>query len=128
MQELEDATGVRMVFENEFCPGAAGAFSFNVMAAVSQYYSDNLRQEVRKGQDEKIRQGWMPCGVPYGYMNTRDPEEPIRPDPEKAKLVVRIFQLYTQGGPAMQMITGDGVAVPSAGTGDGVGGPLAWCR
>ena len=105
MQELEDATGVRMVFvENEFGPGAAGAFSFNVMAAVSQYYSDNLRQEVRKGQDEKIRQGWMPCGVPYGYMNTSDPEEPIRPDPEKAKLVVRVFQLYAQGGLTMRMI------------------------
>ncbi|MBI1369932.1 MAG: hypothetical protein GC162_14920 [Planctomycetes bacterium] len=105
MQELEDATGVKMVFvDNEFGPGAAGAFSFNVMAAVSQYYSDNLRQEVRKGQDEKIRQGWMPCGVPYGYMNTRDPDEPIRPDPEKAKLIVRVFQLYSQGGLTMRMI------------------------
>lgn len=106
MQELEDATGVRMVFvENEFGPGAAGAFSFNVMAAVSQYYSDNLRQEVRKGQDEKIRQGWIPCGVPYGYTNTRDPDEPVRPDPEKAKLVVRVFQLYAQGGLTMRMIS-----------------------
>jgi len=49
MQELEDACGVRMAFvDNEFGPGAAGALSFNVMAAISQYYSDNLRQEVRK--------------------------------------------------------------------------------
>ena len=105
MQELEDTVGVKMVFvDNEFGPGAAGALSFNVMAAISQYYSDNLRQEVRKGQEEKIRQGWMPCGVAYGYMNTDDRDEPIKPHPEKSKLVVRIFQLYSQGGLTFDMI------------------------
>ena len=84
MQELEDTCGVKMAFvDNEFGPGAAGALSFNVMAAISQYYSDNLRQEVRKGQEEKIRQGWMPCGVPYGYVNTDDRDEPIKPHPTK---------------------------------------------
>jgi len=58
LQELEDTCGVRLAFvENQFGPGAAGAFSFNVMAAVAQYYSDNLRSEVLKGMDEKVRQG-----------------------------------------------------------------------
>ena len=105
MQELEDTIGVKMVFvDNEFGPGAAGALSFNVMAAISQYYSDNLRQEVRKGQEEKVRQGWMPCGVPYGYMNTDDRDEPIKPHPEKSRLVIRIFQLYSQGGMTFDMI------------------------
>ena len=105
MQELEDAVGVKMVFvDNEFGPGAAGALSFNVMAAISQYYSDNLRQEVRKGQEEKVRQGWLPCGVPYGYKHCDDRNEPIQPDPDKAKLVIRIFQLYSQGGMTFEMI------------------------
>ncbi len=105
MQELEDAVGVKMVFvDNEFGPGAAGALSFNVMAAISQYYSDNLRQEVRKGQEEKVRQGWLPCGVPYGYMNTDDRDEPIKAHPEKAKLVLRLFQLYSQGGMTFDMV------------------------
>ena len=45
LQELEDDCGVRLAFvENEFGPGAAGQLSFNVMAAVAQYYSDNLHQ------------------------------------------------------------------------------------
>ncbi len=105
MQELEDTVGVKLAFvDNEFGPGAAGALSFNVMAAISQYYSDNLRQEVRKGQEEKIRQGWMPCGVPYGYTNTDDRNEPIEPNPDKAKFVVRAFQLYSQGGMTLDMI------------------------
>jgi site-specific DNA recombinase len=105
VQELEDAIGVKTIFvDNEFGPGAAGALSFNVMAAVSQYYSDNLRQEVRKGQEEKVRQGWLPCGVPYGYMNSGDRDEPITPHPVKSKLVVRAFQLYSQGGMTFDMI------------------------
>jgi len=105
MLELEDNHGVRAAFvDNEFGSDAAGVLSFNMMAAVSQYYSDNLRQEVRKGQDEKIRQGWLPCGVPYGYVNTKDRDMPIIPNPERAKLVVRVFELHSQGGMTFDMI------------------------
>ena len=82
LQELEDACGVQLTFvENQFGPGAAGALSFNVMAAVAQYYSDNLRSEVLKGLDEKVRQGWPTGLAPFGYINTKDREVPIRPSP-----------------------------------------------
>ena len=98
LQELEDACGVRLAFvDNQFGPGAAGALSFNVMAAVAQYYSDNLRSEVIKGLDEKVRQGW-PTGIaPFGYLNVDDRNEPVIPHPEKADTVVRIFTLYATG-------------------------------
>ena len=99
LQELEDTCGVQLAFvENEFGPGAAGTFSFNVMAAVAQYYSDNLREEVLKGLDEKVRQGWPTGLAPYGYMNVDDRDEPVRPHPEKSQTVVRIFELYGSGG------------------------------
>ena len=100
LQELEDECGVRLAFvENQFGPGAAGALSFNVMAAVAQYYSDNLRSEVLKGMDEKVRQGWLPANAPFGYRNVKDaPDEPIQPDPKTAPTVVRIFSLYASGG------------------------------
>ena len=66
LQELEDNCGVQLAFvDNQFGPGAAGALSFNVMAAVAQYYSDNLRSEVLKGMDEKVRQGWPTGLAPY---------------------------------------------------------------
>lgn len=99
MQELEDDTGVRLFFvENEFGPGAAGQLSFNVMAAVSQYYSDNLQSEVLKGMNEKVRSGWLPGWAPYGYRNVKeDKNEPIQLDPEQARAVVRIFELYARG-------------------------------
>ena len=98
LQELEDTRGVQLSFvENQFGPGAAGALSFNVMAAVAQYYSDNLRTEVIKGMDEKVRQGWPTGLAPYGYLNVDDRNEPVIPHPEKAKTVIRIFELYASG-------------------------------
>jgi site-specific DNA recombinase len=98
LQELEDTCGVQLAFvENEFGPGAAGTFSFNVMAAVAQYYSDNLREEVLKGMDEKVRQGWPTGHAPFGYVNVDDREEPVQPHPEKSHTLVRIFELYATG-------------------------------
>jgi len=98
LQELEDVCGVQLAFvDNQFGPGAAGALSFNVMAAVAQYYSDNLRSEVLKGMDEKVRQGWPTGLAPYGYINVEDRDEPVQPHPEKSRTLVRIFELYATG-------------------------------
>ena len=106
LQELEDDCGVKLAFvENEFGPGAAGQLSFNVMAAVAQYYSDNLHQEVLKGMTEKARQGWQPGWAPYGYRNVKeDKTEPIQIVPEQARAVVRIFELYALGDQTFESI------------------------
>lgn len=98
LQELEDTYGVRPLFiDNQFGEGPAGQLSFNVMAAFAQYFSDNLRTEVQKGMIEKATQGWLPAHAPYGYINSEDPNEPIKPHPENARVVQRIFELYAQG-------------------------------
>ena len=98
LQELEDECGVQLAFvENQFGPGAAGALSFNVMAAVAQYYSDNLRTEVLKGIEERIRQGWHTGCAPYGYMNTVNKAEPVVPDPAESRALVRLFELFSTG-------------------------------
>ena len=98
LQELEDACGVQLAFvDNQFGPGAAGALSFNVMAAVAQYYSDNLRSEVLKGMDEKVRQGWPTGHAPYGYLNVADKNEPVQPHPVDSKTVARLFELFASG-------------------------------
>jgi len=99
LQDLEESCSVRPLFvENQFGQGAAGLLSFNVMAAVSQYYSDNLRSEVLKGLNEKAEQGWLPSNAPFGYDNdTKDKNEPIKPNPTEAVAVRRIFELYSTG-------------------------------
>ena len=91
--------------DNQFGPGAAGALSFNVMAAVAQYYSDNLQTEVLKGMDEKVKQGWLPGWAPYGYRNVPgDREKPIQIDPAPAHAVARIFELYSKGDTTFEAI------------------------
>jgi site-specific DNA recombinase len=106
LQELEDTCGVQLAFvENEFGPGPAGALSFNVMAAVAQYYSDNLRTEVLKGMDERVRQGWPTGLAPYGYINVSDSrDEPVQPHPVKSKAVIRVFDLYSSGRMTFKML------------------------
>jgi len=105
MQELEDTCGVQLAFvENQFGPGAAGALSFNVMAAVAQYYSDNLRTEVLKGMDEKVKQGWPTGHAPYGYVNTDDKDEPVQPHPEQSKVLMRLFELYSSGSHTLESL------------------------
>ncbi len=98
LQGLENECGVRLYFcENQFGPGAAGTFSFNVLAAVGQYYSDNLRSEVLKGMHEKVRQGWPMGRASFGYRNVPDEDCPVIPDPVKSHTVVRIFELFARG-------------------------------
>lgn len=106
LQELEDTCGVKLAFvENHFGPGAAGALSFNVMAAVAQYYSDNLRAEVLKGIEERVRQGWAPGLAAFGYVNVAGENENIvQAHPVNAKAVRRIFGLYVTGTKTFQQI------------------------
>lgn len=106
IQELEDKHGIKLAFvENQFGPGAAGALSFNIMAAVAQYYSDNLRQEVLKGIEERVRQGWTPGLAAFGYVNVpADRERPVQLHPENARAVRRIFELYATGTMTFEQI------------------------
>lgn len=105
LQELEDLCGVKLSFvENQFGPGAAGALSFNVMAAVAQYYSDNLRTEVLKGMDEKVRQGWPTGLAPYGYTNVDNKDAPVVPHLVQSKTLARIFELYGSGDYTFQTL------------------------
>ena len=66
------------------------------MVAVAQYYSDNLRSEVIKGMQEKVRQGWPSGMAAFGYLNVKNDRAcPIIPDPERSRGVVWIFELYS---------------------------------
>ncbi len=105
LQALEDDHGVTLAFVvNDFGPGAAGALSFNVMAAVAQYYSDNLRSEVIKGMDEKVRQGCTGLAA-FGYVNVKgNREEPVQPHPETSKTLIRIFELYSRGNQTFESL------------------------
>jgi site-specific DNA recombinase len=61
-----------------------------------EYYSVSLSFWTRAGLAEKARQGHLVASIPWGYM--RDPETgEVVPDPERAPLVLAIFERYATG-------------------------------
>ena len=71
-------------------------FTHDVHVAVAKFYSENLREEVKKGMREKAEQGIYPGHAPFGYSNNRLMRG-IDVDPKKAPAVKRIFELYASG-------------------------------
>ena len=70
---------------------------FKVLLAKN--YLDNLSEEVRKGLEEKVAQGYYPQKAPVGYKNVvnENKKKIIVPDKEKAPFVQRLFELYSTG-------------------------------
>ncbi len=73
-------------------------FIWNIKVSVAQYYIDNLSEEVKKGQKEKIAQGWLPTQPPLGYKTVGEKGHKIHIiDKEKASLIKKMFNLYASG-------------------------------
>ena len=67
----------------------------NVLIGLSEYYSAELSQKVRRGQRESRQKGNFLGGkVPYGY---RVENKKVLIDEERAEVVRLIFQLYENG-------------------------------
>ncbi len=63
---------------------------------MARNYSENLREEVKKGMREKAAQGIYPSHAPFGYRNNKA-ERTIEVDPVDSKIVLRLFELYATG-------------------------------
>lgn len=78
-------------------------FNWNIRIVMAQNYIDNLSEEVKKGQREKIAQGWYPTAPPLGYKSDGIKGRRIHlPDPETAPLVKKLFELYAKRLCSMQ--------------------------
>ncbi|MFH1656937.1 MAG: recombinase family protein, partial [bacterium] len=80
-------------------------FIWNIKVSVAQYYIDNLSEEVRKGQKEKIAQGWLPAKPPLGYKTTGEQGHKIHViDNEKAPLIRKMFEHYASGNHSLKSL------------------------
>ena len=73
-----------------------GKFMLSIAFGQSKYYIDNLSENVRRGQRQKLRNGVWPAKAPYGYINnfrTRG----IDIDPEKSKAIKKAYQMFAEG-------------------------------
>lgn len=72
--------------------------NWGIRILFAKNYIDNLSEEVKKGQKEKLAQGWLPMRAPLGYMTIGEKgHKTFIIDPNKAPLVKRMFELYSKG-------------------------------
>lgn len=81
-------------------------FMHSIKVCLAKHFSDNLREEVRKGMTEKAKQGIYPSMAPIGYCNVqRGNKRVIEPDPHFAPLVRQVFEAYASGEVALEGAT-----------------------
>ena len=73
-------------------------FIWNIKVSTSQYYIDNLSEEVKKGLKEKAEQGWYPGSHKKGYKTIGESKHKtwaIDDSPEsEAPFIKKAFELY----------------------------------
>jgi len=73
-----------------------GKFMLSIAFGQSKYYVDNLSENVKRGNRQKIRNGVWPNKAPLGYDNDRLTKT-ININPEKSKVIKKAFELFIQG-------------------------------
>jgi len=75
---------------------------WDMKVAVARFYTNNLSEEVRKGQKEKIAQGWFPQKPPPGYKTIGEKGHKIHIiDEIPAAYIKQMFELYATGNYSM---------------------------
>jgi DNA invertase Pin-like site-specific DNA recombinase len=72
-------------------------FMWRVKVSTAEYYVKRLSENVKKGQKEKLEEGWLPYRK-FGYKTIGDKGKKIHIlDTERAVYVKEIFELYSTG-------------------------------
>ena len=77
-----------------------GKFMLNIAFGQSKYYVDNLSENVKRGNRQKIRRGEWPNKAPIGYLNYHpiNQAKTIIVDSHKSKYIIKAFELFATGG------------------------------
>lgn len=73
-----------------------GKFMLSIAFGQSKYYVDNLSENVRRGQRQKLRNGVLPLKAPFGYVNNPKTRG-IDVDSTTSPIVKEMFAMFAQG-------------------------------
>lgn len=93
---LDDGVDVRFVSESLDMQSRGGRLSADIQAVVAADYIRNLKEEVRKGFQGRLRQGLYPMKAPIGYLDNGG-GQPKTPHPVMGPLVRAAFERYATG-------------------------------
>jgi len=88
--------GVRVVSVMEnITDSPEGIILEGMLEALAEYYSANLSENIRRGQQESIKKGWFPGGPPpMGYHVV---DHRLVPDEKYAPVLLEIYTRYADG-------------------------------
>lgn len=88
--------GVKVISATEFVPDTPEGIIFeSMLEGYAEYYSAELSQKIRRGNNESRRKGNLTGGkIPYGYKNVNKKAVIV---PEEADIVRYIFERYSIG-------------------------------
>lgn len=73
-------------------------FRWDIEIVLAKKYIANLSEEVKKGQKEKIAQGWLPTKPPIGYITVGEKGHKTHViDADKAPFIRKMFEFYATG-------------------------------
>jgi len=105
----KETRAVHFVKENFVLRGNTPAherFIWDVKVAAASYYTNNLSEEVRKGQKEKLSQGWLPARPKIGYITVGEKGHKTQIiDSTKGSLARLAFELYATGNYSLTAVT-----------------------
>lgn len=79
--------------------------NWGIRLIFARNYIDNLKEEVRKGYDEKLRQGGYPAKPPIGYTTVGEKgHKVVVVDQARAPLVIKMFELYASGNYSLKAL------------------------
>lgn len=78
---------------------AAGKMVTNMHGLINQFFSDRNAERTRLGMEKAAKEGKFPFKAPLGYVNVRAVRggANLLPDPERAPLISKAFELYSVG-------------------------------
>lgn len=98
--------GIEVHFVNESLDlhTRGGRLSADIQAVVAADFIRNLKEETRKGFYGRFKQGLYPLPAPIGYIDIGK-GMPKEPDPRRAPLVRKAFELYGSGRYSLDTLT-----------------------
>src|SRR3989339_639495 len=79
---------------------------WDMKVAIARFYTNNLSEEVKKGQIAKLEAGWIPNGQKLGYNTIGEKGHKIHvPDEKFAPFIKRAFELYNSGNYTITRLT-----------------------
>ncbi len=78
---------------------------WDMKVAIARFYTNNLSEEVRKGQKEKLAQGWMPMRAKLGYKSVGEKGHKMHViDETKAPFIRKMFEMYVTGNYSIKAV------------------------